>query len=194
MRDRRLLLIAMSGVRIYDDELRNLGMTLPGFIERGEVIASLPSLGLLTLAGATPENWEVVYREIDELDFGKVHEWADEGWDLVGVSSLTARVTDAYRVLEVFRGRGVPTVVGGLHASVMPDEAGKYADAVVLGEGEFVWNQVIDDVEAGRLGRLYDAKFSKCGLAETPLPRWDLLGSGGTINRRRVFTVSQFWG
>ncbi len=185
MKDRRLLLIAMSGVRIYDDELRGLGMTLPGFIERGEVIASLPSLGLLTIAGATPENWEVVYREIDEMDLAKVHSWADEGWDLVGISSLTARVNDAYRVSGVFRENGIPTVMGGLHASVMQEEAGQFVDALVLGEGEFVWGQVITDIEEGRLGRVYNAKFSKCGLADTPLPRWDLLD----VNRYNRFPL-----
>lgn len=175
MKDRRLLLIAMSGVRIYDDELRGLGMTLPGFIERGEVIASLPSLGLLTIAGATPVGWEIVYREIDDMNLDRVHEWADEGWDLVGVSSLTARVNDAYRVIAVFREHGIATVIGGLHASVLPEEAARHADAVVVGEGEFIWGLVVKDVEEGRLGRIYDAKFSKCGLAETPMPRWDLL-------------------
>lgn len=175
MKDRRLLLIAMSGVRIYDDQLRGLGMTLPGFIERGEVIASLPSLGLLTIAGTTPVGWEVVYREIDEMNLDRVHEWADEGWDLVGVSSLTARVNDAYRVIAVFREHGIATVIGGLHASVLPEEASRHADAVVVGEGEFIWGQVVKDVEEGRLGRIYDAKFSQCGLADTPMPRWDLL-------------------
>lgn len=61
------MLIAMSGVRVRDDELRALGLTLPGFVERGEVIASLPSLSLLTLAAHSPEHWELEYREIDEL-------------------------------------------------------------------------------------------------------------------------------
>lgn len=175
MGDRRLLLIAMSGVRIYDDELRELGMTLPGFIERGEVIASLPSLGLLTIAGATPVGWEIVYREIDSLNEEQIHVLADEGWDLVGVSSLTARIYDAYRVLKVFRERGIPTVIGGLHASVLPEEATQHSDAVVVGEGEYVWGRVIQDCEESRLKGLYDAKFSKVGLEETPLPRWDLL-------------------
>jgi len=56
MKTYRVLFLAMSGVRVKNEELRALGMTLPGFIERGRVIASLPSLGLLTLAAHTPEN------------------------------------------------------------------------------------------------------------------------------------------
>src|SRR5262249_14328204 len=56
-------LIAMSGVRACDPELMRLGMTLPGFVERGKVVASLPSLGLLTLAGMTPPSHTCEYYE-----------------------------------------------------------------------------------------------------------------------------------
>ena len=51
----KIAFIAMSGVRAYNEELTALGMTMPGFAERSRVIGSLPSLGLLTLAGMTPE-------------------------------------------------------------------------------------------------------------------------------------------
>ena len=65
----------MSGVRVYNQKLLELGLTLPGFVERSTVIASLPSLGLLTLASHTPNNWEVVYKELDnysELDLQEI--------------------------------------------------------------------------------------------------------------------------
>ena len=55
----KLGLVAMSGVRAYNPELTRLGLTLPGFVERNRTIASLPSLGLLTLAGMTPEHVDV---------------------------------------------------------------------------------------------------------------------------------------
>ena len=60
-------LIAMSGIRCYDAELLSLGLTLPGFVERSKTIASLPSLGLLTLAGMTPPEHEVRYLEIPDI-------------------------------------------------------------------------------------------------------------------------------
>ena len=60
-------LIAMSGVRACDPELMRLGFTLPGFVERGKTIASLPSLGLLTLAGMTPQAYEIEYVEVRDL-------------------------------------------------------------------------------------------------------------------------------
>ena len=60
----RIGLIAMSGVRAHNEELTQLGLTLPGFVDRNQIIASLPSLGLLTLAALTPSRFEVEYREI----------------------------------------------------------------------------------------------------------------------------------
>jgi hypothetical protein len=59
--------IAMSGVRVHSEELLKLGLNLPGFVERSKVIASLPSLGLLTLAGMTPPDIEVEYIEVADL-------------------------------------------------------------------------------------------------------------------------------
>ena len=64
MRRLNIALIAMSGVRVRTPELADLGLTLPGFVERGKVIASLPSLGLLTVAGLTPADVDVAYREL----------------------------------------------------------------------------------------------------------------------------------
>ena len=60
-------LIAMSGVRVRNEDLARLGLTLPQFVSRGKVIASLPSLGLLTVAGLTPPEHDVAYREIADL-------------------------------------------------------------------------------------------------------------------------------
>ena len=70
----KIALIAMSGIRACDDELLRLGLTLPGFVQRSQTIASLPSLSLLTLAGMTPKEHEVDYIEISdirELETGK---------------------------------------------------------------------------------------------------------------------------
>lgn len=175
MAARRLLVLALSGVRIVDPELRSMGMTLPGFIERGNVIASMPSLRLLTIAGATPAHWEVTYAEVNELDADALEPLLDPRPDLVAISSLTARVDDAYSVLGWLRQNEIPTVMGGLHASVQPDEAALHADAIVVGQGEWVWPQVIADFEAGRLHRRYDGLQTTEPLDSTPLPRWDLL-------------------
>ena len=63
----RIALIAMSGVRACNPELTALGLSLPGFVERGRTIASLPSLGLLTLAALTDDRFDVDYYEVDDI-------------------------------------------------------------------------------------------------------------------------------
>ena len=87
-------LIAFSGTRVRTAELSALGVTLPGFVRRGKVIASLPSLGLLTVASLTPPEHSVSYLEIAELEENT--ELPD--FDLVGLSSLTAQIDEAYAV------------------------------------------------------------------------------------------------
>ena len=145
----------MSGVRACDPELVRLGMTLPGFVERGKVIASLPSLGLLTLAGMTPSSHRCDYYEVKEIrDFDHL----PESFDLVAISSLSAQINEAYDLADRFRALGVPVVLGGLHVTALPDEAGRHADAVVIGEGEPVWLEVLQDAEARRLKRSYRAR------------------------------------
>lgn len=177
MKTRRVLLLAMSGVRIFDDRLRGLGLTLPGFIERGKTIAELPSLGLLTLAAYTPEGWECGYREVDEIAPGVADEIAKQGWDLVAISSLTARVLDAYALADELRSQGLLVVLGGLHASAIPAEAAMHADAVVTGQGEPVWADILRDAAEGRLRRRYSVDLAARPLAGTnrPVPRYDLL-------------------
>jgi radical SAM superfamily enzyme YgiQ (UPF0313 family) len=164
-------LIAMSGVRAYDEELMRLGLTLPGFVERSKVIASLPSLGLLTLAGMTPRHHECVYLEV--ADLGAAPQLPND-FDLVAISSFTAQVRDAYALADRYRDRGTRVVLGGLHVSVRPDEAIAHADAVVIGEGELTWPMVLKDAEEGRLAGFYRAE-RQFDLREAPLPDFQRL-------------------
>jgi radical SAM superfamily enzyme YgiQ (UPF0313 family) len=170
----KIALISMSGVRVRTRELAQLGVTLPGFVRRGKVIASLPSLGLLTVAGLTPARHEVSYHEIDELRPGEPLPDAD----LVGISSFTAMIDDAYALADRCRARGAVVVLGGLHVSMMPDEALEHADAVVLNGAEGAWPRLLEDLEAGRLRRVYPG--ATAGVFDPPLaamPRFDLLES-----------------
>ncbi len=164
-------LIALSGVRACDEELMRLGMTLPGFVERSKTIASLPSLGLLTLAGMTPEHHEVTYLEADQLQ--DMAEWPD--FDLVALSTFTAQARDAYRIADHYRAIKTPVVIGGLHVTALPEEAAQHADAVVVGEGELSWPQVLADAEAGTLKPLYCGQPSEFDLAHSPMPAFGLL-------------------
>src|SRR5262245_18835267 len=88
MSESRIGLIAVSGVRGGNGGLKMLGVTRPGFVQRARVIASMPSLGLLTLAAATPAGYDVTYVECPEFDPATLDRYA---FDLVAVSSFTAK-------------------------------------------------------------------------------------------------------
>ena len=166
----RIGFIAMSGVRVQDPELRRWGMTLPGFVERGRVIASMPSLGLVTLAGMTPQRHSVDYREVDQV--GEVTDLPP--FDLVAISTLTAKAYEAYAVAKAYRQTGTRVVIGGLHATVLPQEALGHADAVVVGPGEGAWAHVLWDAENGRLHGIY-TEDADTGLNDAPMPAFHLL-------------------
>lgn len=125
----KLGLIAMSGVRAHNPELTALGLTLPGFVERNKVIASLPSLGLLTLAGLTPPQVDTHYLEVPDIK--DVPDVPGE-FDAVAISSFSAQIREAYELADRYRARGTKVILGGLHVSAVPDEARAHADAVVI--------------------------------------------------------------
>jgi len=187
MPDQRLLFLALSGVRVREPELLALGMTLPGFVERGKTIAQLPALGLLTLAALTPPHWDVAYRELDVWTPVDVEKIASAGFGVVAISALTARILDAYAIADRLRLHGIAVILGGLHVSALPQEAGMHADAVVVGEGERVWQQLLFDYETGVLRPVYQSNAS-FNFADAPLPRYDLLDPG-SYNRLTLQTT-----
>lgn len=180
----RIGLVAMSGVRLQTPELIELGVTLPQFVSRGKVIASLPSLGLLTVAAMTPPDVEVTYIEVDQ----KLPDSAFQDFDLVGISSFTAQIEEAYLLADRCRGMGISVVMGGLHVSLMPDEAAAHADSIVCNGAEGAWPQVIEDFRRGRLAPRYAGRRDK--VFQAPYytkPRFDLL-AGRDYNRVTVQT------
>jgi len=179
-------LLAMSGIRAHDPELVALGLTMPGVIERGQVIATLPSLGLLYLAAVTPAGHEIRYFEA-ESDRSVPRGVFD--CDLVAISTFSAQVFEAYRVADELRQAGVTVAMGGLHVSVEPAEAQAHADHVIVGEGENVWPALVAAAAAGEPGRLWNASaFPAVDVRELPLPRYDLL-AGRAYNRFPVQTT-----
>jgi len=164
--------LALSGIRCQNRELMEVGLNLPGFVERSRVIASLPSLGLLTLAGMTPPRIDVEYREVPEPD---TLENLPGDFDVVAISSFTAMIKEAYRLADRYREAGVTVILGGLHVAVLPEEASAHADSIVVGEAEPVWPQLIADLEANRLKPVYDGRSRPFDLAASPMPRFDLL-------------------
>ena len=180
----KLGLLAMSGVRAHNPELTALGLTLPGFVERNRTIASLPSLGLLTLAGLTPDDIEVEYVDVPEV---RPAPWLPGGFDAVAISSFSAQIKEAYELADRYRAAGARVVLGGLHVTAVPEEASRHADAIVVGEGEPVWPEVAQDLQRGTLKPVYDARCRPFDLAYAPMPRFELLDVG-RYNRITVQT------
>jgi radical SAM superfamily enzyme YgiQ (UPF0313 family) len=165
--------LAMSGLRVYDPKLLQLGLTLPSILERGKVVATLPSLGLLYLAAVTPPGHELHYFEA-EADGKEPQEVYD--CDLVAISTFSAQVFEAYAVADRLRRLGVRVAMGGLHVTVRPEEARQHCDHVIIGEGENVWPAVVAAVAAGHNGRVWNAKdFAEVDVRGLPVPRYDLL-------------------
>lgn len=135
-------------------------------------------LGLLVVAGLTPPEWDVTV--IDE-NLGMADYAAMPRPDLVGITAFTAQADRAYQVAAMFRAHGVPVVMGGIHATMRLTEALERVDAVVTGEAEGVWEQVLEDVRRGALQRVYSGNRSEGGEIGTARhdlsPRGYMLGS-----------------
>jgi len=128
-----------------------------------------PPLALPVLAGLTPPDVDVelVDENVQRVDLTATPDW-------VAITCMTASAPRAYAVADAFRGRNIPVVMGGIHPSVAPDEAAAHADAVVVGEAEPVWRQLLADLAAGRLGSRYQGT-GYADLKGLPWPRRELL-------------------
>ncbi len=128
-----------------------------------------PPISLGILAALTPRSWSV--------------ELADENWepfrprdaDLVGITSFTASANRAYAIAGQCRERGIPVIMGGIHASMCPNEALRFVDAVVVGEAEAVWPRIIEDFESHCLQPRYTGSWAE--LKGAPWPRRDIFDS-----------------
>jgi len=129
-----------------------------------------PPLGLGIIAALTPASWDVTL--LDETWEPFSYQQAD----LVGITAFTATASRAYEIARLYHSNGVPVVLGGIHASMCPEEASRFADCVVKGEAEMVWPQIIIDFEAGCLKSHYSGVWGE--LAGKPFPRHDLFNSG----------------
>ena len=130
----------------------------------------MPTLTLPTIAALTPRDVEVsiLHDAIEEIDY-------DQQVDLVGITALTNHAPRAYQIAGEFRKRGRTVVIGGMHATALPEEALQHADCVVLGEAENVWPRLVEDFRgSGRLDPTYkDDELPD--LQQLVIPRFDLM-------------------
>lgn len=128
-----------------------------------------PPIALGILASLTPEHWDI---DIIDENFDVFEEYPDKEADLVGITAFTPNAYRAYEIAKYYKKKNIPVILGGIHASMLPEEAEKYVDVVFKGEAEELWPQVIHDFEAGSLKKVYDG--GRVDMAKTPPARHDL--------------------
>ena len=129
-----------------------------------------PPLGLGIIASLTPSDYDVsiIDENFDDFEYTEA--------DLVGITAFTSAAVRAYEIAGIYRHAGIPVVLGGIHVSMMPDEALQYADSVVIGEAESVWADVLSDFEHGTLQQRYTG--SRRDMSDSAVPRRDLFHPG----------------
>ena len=131
---------------------------------------NLPLLAALTPSGHT----------VTIVDEAFAPDDTNQDVDLVGITVMTDLVLRAYHIADTYRRKAVKVVMGGIHPTVLPDEALEHADAVVVGEAEGIWPRLVSDAASGKMQRLYRAG-KMTDLQGLPKPRRDLFpGTKGT--------------
>ena len=136
------------------------------------------SAALQLLAAITPAEHEI---SIVQEHLGDAVRADEAKVDLVGITAMTIQATRAYQIADEYRRAGKTVVLGGIHPSVQPDEALRHADAVVVGEAEPVWNQVLADTAAGKLHGIYRGQ-DFADLSVLPNYRRDLFPKRSTFS------------
>ena len=130
---------------------------------------ALMPLFLPTIAAATPKDFEIqiIDEKIEEINF-------DDKVDIVGIGAMTSTINRAYEISDEYRKRGVKVAIGGIHASMMYEEAAQHADSVIIGEADFLWREAMEDFKNGGLKKYYS--YSEYpNIEEIPTPRNDLI-------------------
>jgi len=131
----------------------NILFIVPGWFPKSfwdVLYFKFPPLAIATLAGLTPPHHTLSYvdESLEKVDFTSTP-------DLVAISIMTPLAPRGYEVADRFRAMGVKVVIGGIHASTMPEEAAAHADSVVIGEADEIWAEIVDDAEQGKLKKFY---------------------------------------
>ena len=149
-----------------------------------DVIAfKFPLLSTSLLAGLTPSHHQIriVDESLSEIDF-------DQEVDLVAITAITPLAPRGYEIADEFRRRGRKVVIGGIHASWLPEEAKAHSDGVAIGEADEIWMEVLEDVEKGTMKPFYRQK-ERTDLSRLPIPRRNLLPPKGYLFQNLVQTT-----
>ena len=149
----------------------------------GQIKFKFPPLSLLGLASATPGDVEVSLMDenVEKIDF-------ETEADLIAITVMTPQAIRVYQIADEFRRRGRRVVLGGFHVSYLPEEALNHADAVVVGEGDRIWKDVVEDFRKSRWKKFYqdDRPIS---LSEIKVPRRELIKNKGYLFTNTIQTT-----
>jgi len=139
--------------------------------------ALLPPLALAIINRLTPEkhNVKIVDDLVENIDYSR-------SYDLVGITAMTAQADRAYQIADRFREIGVRVIMGGIHPTMLPLEAKKHADSVVIGEVEGLWKQILADFENNSFQEFYQ-DTSPPDLQELIIPKWDNINMKPYVKR-----------
>ena len=129
--------------------------------------AFFPPLSLAILNSLTPSSHKVsvVNDIVENIDFSR-------SYDLVAITSMTTQIDRAYQIADHFRDLGTKVIIGGIHATVLPQEAKGHADSVVIGEVDNLWEQILRDFEHNCFREFYqDSSFPD--LQKLVIPKWE---------------------
>lgn len=144
------------------------------------------NLTLLTIAGMTPGDYEIdvideIYKNID----------FEKKYDIVALTAMTFSVFRAYEIARKFKEKGAYTVLGGIHATLLPEEAAQHVDTVFVGESEMTWPQFLKDFEDGKPEKKYFG--SQPDLSFSPTPRWEYMSEFITPESMKKFQSISAW-
>ncbi len=133
--------------------------------------ASLPPLGLLTIAAYLPKTWDV---KLVDMNCEQLKDEDIKSADYVFISAMTVQRESSKEVIKKCNDFGIPVVAGGPLFTMEPDTFHDTVDYFVLGEGEDVMDDLVKDMENKKIKRYY-VKTDFCDIAKVPVPKWDLL-------------------
>lgn len=141
-----------------------------------------PSIALLVLAALTPEEHQVYIEDENARSLN-----LSDKPDFVGISVNVDTSKRAYEIATIYRSRGIPVILGGIHASANPEEALQFADSVCIGEAENIWYEILEDIKKGRLKTRY-FNPNPTDLFNVPIPEWRLIDRANYLYTNIVVT------
>ncbi|SET39978.1 B12-binding domain-containing radical SAM protein [[Clostridium] polysaccharolyticum] len=141
------------------------------FTDKGSAKFHFPPLSLAVLAANTPEEFdiEILDENYQDLDF---NDYLDA--DIIGITSMTATVKRGYEIADLFVKHNIPVIMGGHHVSALPEEALQHCTTVIVGEGDYLWRQVMEEFLAGKNLRGIYQSDEVVQLENLSIPREDL--------------------